>query len=851
VDRIPVAVRLTQSKQEEDYPSVASDAHGNVWLAYVQFRHSPDYLKLRNAPRLDPEDYTQYKAPTGGDQIWVEKYSQGKWGEPIAATGQGGDLYRTAIAVDGRGRAWVFWSENHGGNFDIMARAIDGLSAQEKVPITKEEGADIDPVATTDASGRVWVVWQGWRNGRAGIFVARQEGRGFSAPVKISNSASNEWNPALTADKSGRVGVAWDSYRNGNYDVYARIWVPDSWGAEISVAASARYEAYPSIAFDPTGRLWVAYEEGGWGWGKDFGAYSTTGVALYQGRAVRLRGIEPDGHRVGLDVSPDTKLAGTPSLRVDRPGSQSDAGSFDPNPENALHRRSGETVVDNAQSAKNTLPRLAVDGSGRIWLAFRTAHPIWWNPVGTVWTEEVISFDGKQWAGPIFLNHSDNLLDNRPALLCTAPGKLLVVNSSDGRRNFQVVEKLSDDFQLSPNAAEDPYNNDLWSDEIDLGPGHRVTSVISVGSEAKPAPPAGENADDASVKAIRDYRGGPGGNMRIIRGDFHRHSDISYDGDTDGTILDQWRYAIDVAALDWIGCCDHDNGSGREYSWWMTQKLTDVFNASGNFVSMFSYERSVDYPEGHRNVIFAERGIRTLPRLPRSAENPPTHAPDTQMLYRYLRQFHGIAASHTSATSMGTDWRDNDPTSEPVVEIYQGIRQNYEMPDAPRSNSEKDSIGGWRPKGLINLALNKGYKLGFEASSDHVSTHMSYCNLYVKDLTRESILEALQRRNVYAATDNIVADVESGSYLMGDEFSTSEMPTLKIRLDGTSKFAKVVIVRDGKYVYSISPHAQEVEFSWRDFQPNKGKKSYYYVRGEQENGEIVWVSPLWITYTGN
>ena len=64
---------------------------------------------------------------------------------------------------------------------------------------------------------------------------------------------------------------------------------------------------------------------------------------------------------------------------------------------------------------------------------------------------------------------------------------------------------------------------------------------------------------------------------------------------------------------------------------------------------------------------------------------------------------------------MGTDWRDNDTLVEPAVELYQGDRQNYEMPDAPRSNSEKDSIGGWRPKGFIDLALAKGYKLSFEA----------------------------------------------------------------------------------------------------------------------------------------
>lgn len=36
--------------------------------------------------------------------------------------------------------------------------------------------------------------------------------------------------------------------------------------------------------------------------------------------------------------------------------------------------------------------------------------------------------------------------------------------------------------------------------------------------------------------------------------------------------------------------------------------------------------------------------------------------------------------------------------------------------------------------------------------------------------------------------------------------------------------------------------------SWRDTAAVAGKTSYYYVRGEQVNGEIVWVSPMWIRY---
>ena len=67
---------------------------------------------------------------------------------------------------------------------------------------------------------------------------------------------------------------------------------------------------------------------------------------------------------------------------------------------------------------------------------------------------------------------------------------------------------------------------------------------------------------------------------------------------------------------------------------------------------------------------------------------------------------------------------------------------------------------------------------------------------------------------------------------------------------GTGMFAKVLIIKDNKYVYTAEPKTAKVEFNWKDTAPAAGKTSYYYVRGEQDNGEIVWASPMWITYTG-
>jgi hypothetical protein len=821
--------------------------NGEIWTAYVEFHHNPGHNALRATLDTAPKDFARWKNPTGGDQIFARKYSGGSWSKPIAITTAGNDMYRSAIAVDGTGRPWVFWAQNVrplGGeaNFEIFARVIDKDVPGVKVQISNSPGSDIDPVAVTDAKGTVWVAWQGWRNGRAAIFAASLTGDKFSAPAAVSNSEGNEWNPAIAADQSGRVTAAWDSYRNQNYDVYMRTATSGNWGPETPVAASARYEAYPSIAYDTSGRLWVAYEEGGNGWGKDFGAYTTTGVAVYQGRAIRLRGFEPDGRAVEVAADVGAVLSGEANVQVEKIGVQNDAEKLDPNPTNAKTREP-DRAARNMPNARNTLPRLAVDASGRIWLAFRSPHPIWWTTLGTVYTEHLVSFDGKVWTKPIYLNHSDNLLDNRPALVSAVPGQLMIVGSSDNRRHFYLGE--------DPAAARaDPYNDDLYASQIDLGPAGQPLTVKQAKALQTAGPEAADQIDLKQVASLRNYKVNAQPELKIVRGEFHRHSEISMDGGNDGTILDQYRYVLDAGALDWVGCCDHDNGAGREYTWWISQKLTDIFYAPGKFVPMFSYERSVVYPEGHRNVIFAQRGVRTLPRIPLSKEDYTGHAPDTLNLYAYLKYFHGIAAAHTSATSMGTDWRDNDPLAEPVVEIYQGARQNYEMPDAPRSNSEKDSIGNWRPKGFVNVALEKGYKLGFQASSDHVSTHMSYCNLLAKDLTRESILDAFEKRHVYASTDNILADVRSGPYIMGDAFSTAEAPSIHVKLEGTSKFAKVVIVKNNEYVYSTQPGTDKVEFSWRDNTPAKGKTNYYYVRGEQDNGEIVWVSPLWITYTG-
>ena len=341
-----------------------------------------------------------------------------------------------------------------------------------------------------------------------------------------------------------------------------------------------------------------------------------------------------------------------------------------------------------------------------------------------------------------------------------------------------------------------------------------------------------------------------GGPLRILRGEFHRHSEISTDGGNDGTIIDQYRYMLDTPA--WIGSA--------------AAITTTAHGARIHLVDDAEADRHLPH-SGHVHPDVQLRAQRAVSRRPpqrglRPARHPPPaaparrltetrpgNAPDTQMLYRYLRKFNGIVASHTSGTNMGTDWRDNDPTAEPVVEIYQGDRQNYEMPGAPRSNNEKDSIGGWRPKGFVNLALEKGYKLAFQASSDHISTHMSYCNLLATDRTREALLEAFQKRHVYGATDDILAEFAAATTSWATRLRQPRLPALRVKLTGTAPFAKVHV--DQRTTGTSTPSSRRKR-RWNspgrdDDSPKRARRAITTSAASSRTVKSSGSSPMWIT----
>ncbi|MGH9658819.1 MAG: hypothetical protein ACRD96_09760, partial [Bryobacteraceae bacterium] len=340
-----------------------------------------------------------------------------------------------------------------------------------------------------------------------------------------------------------------------------------------------------------------------------------------------------------------------------------------------------------------------------------------------------------------------------------------------------------------------------------------------------------------------------GKQYRIVRGDLHRHTEFSGDGAGDGSLDDLYRYALDAAQMDYAHVADHQMGNGEEYYWWLTQKSNDLYHIPRRFVTLYGYERSVPYPNGHRNIIWAERGRPVLPIAPVEQMGGADTGP---ILYPYLRETRGVATLHTSATQQGTDWRDNDPAVEPVVEIYQGFDSSYENAGAPRAWKEGEPLihSGYRPLGYVWNAWAKGYKLGVQSSSDHVSTHASYACFLVEDLTREALVDAMRKRHAYAATDQIILDFRieiagAGTALMGDVVTSASRPKLVVKALGTAVIKQIDVVRNNVYIHKLTPGRSEASFEYVDNAPPEGEK-YYYVRVEQADGQLAWSSPIWI-----
>ena len=847
-DLLPKIDVLRRPNLQSDFPTLTIDAQGQPTLAYVEWDGKQDTLHLAQ--------------------------TQGGTFASTLTLGEPGIIHQPAIATDGQGATHVIWSQVNDQNImDLHAAIITNGKPQTMTLATSPNGGNVFAKAATDPTGKVWVVWQGMRGTLADIFCRIYDPalKTWSPEIQVTTDTSGDWEPTITFDHQNTGWIIYDSSRGNEFNIHATPVTADlKVGATKPLIATDRYEGrVTAIASKDLKGIWLACERGNQQWGLDMRAH---------------------GHPQGLNGRKDTVIAywdlqtGTveelPSpdpLFADLPG-PTPAKTTAPRGNNAKAKakaaaKAGPKATVKAepkkksnQPAPNTvaavnLPHLMLDAAGRPWLTVRYFKAYCWRIALTRYDAST-----KQWTKPFALPDSVYSQDRQTTHALAPDGTLWIAWPSDLR-----TSKL----QLTSGIHLAKINTTL---DLPL-----VTAPALEPTEPFPAyinPVTPERPREDRHTWTHD-----GITYKLYWGDYHRHTDVSNCiTANDGCIQEQFRYALDMGKLDTLGTSDHTDIAKiyTPYEWWLNQKLVDVFYAPGFFASMYAYEREQKWPYGHRNMVFAQRGgpIVYIQRknylespwqsiFPVKTEGDPELHPTElwDILTRYGKPV--TAISHTGATGMGTDWDQIPPIDhrvENIIEIFQGARVSYEGLNAPQPTvglrvgeeyNHSSTVVGTpvvgqpirsfteKNNGVYQHALELGHKLGVWTNSDHISTHTSYGGVYVKDFTREGIIEGLNARRTIAATDKIFVEFSCNDKLLGTEIALSSPPILKFKVDGTAAIKRITLVRNEKDHQQWEPNTKTFDQTYTDTAPIAGENRYY-LRVEQTDGNMAWSSPVWV-----
>jgi len=738
-----------------------------------------------------------------------------------------GVLHKPAIAIDSQGRVWILWGETHK---DTTVNLKTRSWSEDKgfgtpVTIADSDAAEAFVVAGTDSKGRVWASWQSFRAGEADVyacFLDPKSGK-WSKEIAVATQKGGDWEPSIAFDKKGNAWIAYDSSRGNEFNLNLAKVDDQGQVKEFPIAHSPKYEARASITATAQGDgFWITSERGKEKHGLD-----------YRGH----------GNETGINAKKSVLF-----------------GKFE-----IASGKFTEIPLGHAGRAGNPVnrPVVGVGKDGNPWVVYRYFNRALWRIAATGYR-----LDSKTWSSRRRIPTSSYGQD-RTAIFLPAHGKgnIRLCWPSDERPN-KAHQTASVFLAALPSSSSLP----------------AATPEKPTKAAAKQELPHSHKTPERPAFDRHEWKV-DGQTFGLFWGDVHRHTDVSNcRTGFDGCIVDHFRYAYDLAKIDFLGTSDHTDAGKmyHVYEWWHNQRMHDALHSPGRFNTVYVYEREQRWPWGHRNVVYAQRGgpvvyikrplylnspwQKSLPVDPKGAGEISPYE-----LWDLLKKYDKPVAlvSHTGATGMGTNWKGYekfDYSSENVVEIYQGARVSYEGAGAPQptvgippkvgltslGRIKKEPHGpikdfGQYANGTYQTALSVGHNLGVFASSDHISQHASYGGVFCKEFTREGIIEAMDNRRTIAATDKIYLNFTCNGEPLGSFVKTEKAPKLWFKVNGTGPFKRITIVRNEKdWKHFNEFEGKSFEKTISDEEMLEGENRYY-VRVIQRDGNMAWSSPVWVT----
>ncbi|MDZ7305787.1 MAG: CehA/McbA family metallohydrolase [candidate division KSB1 bacterium] len=750
----------------------------------------------------------------------------------------------------------------------FLERPLRRPEPARRVPVTTNALAEY-PDLVCDATGTLWIAWQQMQDQEEQIMV-RSYRHGAWADSLVLDRAPLACKPRLAAGPDGTLWVSWARAAAGGLALIVTPIVNGRAGPQEIVAGGPSANWQHDRVCDPVGRLWLAWERM---------RHDTAQVMFSVRENGRWSPPQP------VFVAPHRQMR--PALAAGRNNEiwcawDGYLGNY--NYDIFLRRLDRASQVWNLthSATLEQCPAVSVDAGNRLWLAWHSNADDAGQPDLPRWLV-LRQWDGKTLRAPAAAMPDRDLTATgtlqsweSPELLANRRGALWLFGRPSQEFSAQIF--LGDRWSRRTNfalpgwggrgefvRAAEAQDGTIWTVRRDLALielcAFPALAEAATRPKLQPAPERAVLASPVAAAAAgkwqmsgeaRAFLDAPA-DERLVFGDLHQHSNLS---DGMGTVDDCYTRSRDFYKWDFAALTDHEwfvRNRILPSEWEYMARITAGFHTPPDFVTLHAYEwTAARWPNGpgHKNVYFRDEAQPILSLADSSANL-------TTRLFAQLREAGALAVPHHIGWT-GIDWPQHDPQVQALVEIV-SVHGAFEY-----SGNEPITHRGGIPGMFMQDGLARGLRFGVLGASDGHGLIWHHgigrkrdpwlhglAGVWIKGgLTRQSLLEALQARRVYATSGvRILLHFSADGHAQGSEYETGRPPRLAVRVVGTAKIRYVYLLRDNQVIHRHGGDfgvGDMVRFEFKDEQAAIGTH-WYYVRVVQQDGEMAWSSPIWIT----
>ena len=502
---------------------------------------------------------------------------------------------------------------------------------------------------------------------------------------------------------------------------------------------------------------------------------------------------------------------------------------------------SGDTVLSSETNASFAIPKNLMSGTNYYYCIVN---------VPGIGTSSVIS----RVATVVVEDQKAILITSQPQSMTVTEGKIIetlavtAVNNDGGTLGYQWYQALS----TTPNPALDTILGIIATISLPNSLKYGTYYFYCVVNSTGVAPAVTSSV--AVVTVTYEYN--------VYYGMLHSHSNYS---DGQGTILQAYEYARDVAMLDFFSLADHnhymiDNPVAMD----TLRQAAAAANRSGGFAALAGWEWT-NYTIGHMTVVNDPRG---------NAE----YLSISDDVWFSMNKIYGwLSVNDAVAFFNHPGWCDAVGPGEATPYSVEFNHFAYDARVADKIvgmelwNTEVARYGwdtaGFQAyfydkgydkssngKGFYDDALLKGWRVGAGGSDDtHLvnwgMTTRARLAVLAEELTPVAIYTALQERRFYSTLDhNLSLSFTINGHEMGSVLQPG-VHNMLIRANNRNReyFTKVQLYKNGALENTWNIHTQNVEIT-DELATADG--DFYYVKVTQADNDEAISSPIWINTNG-